>query len=73
VFAALIRAGKAPVEFVRYPGGSHHLLEEGTPSHRVDYNQRIVAWAERWANHIVDPDDADGEEPEQARDSSPEA
>jgi hypothetical protein len=27
-------------------------LEEGTPSHRVDYNRRIVAWAERWANHI---------------------
>jgi dipeptidyl aminopeptidase/acylaminoacyl peptidase len=52
VFAALVRAGKAPVEFVRYPGGSHHLLEEGTPSHRVDYNRRIVAWAERWANDV---------------------
>jgi dipeptidyl aminopeptidase/acylaminoacyl peptidase len=52
VFAALVRVGKAPTEFVRYPGGSHHLLEEGTPSHRVDYNRRIVAWAERWANHV---------------------
>ncbi|HEU4405622.1 MAG TPA: prolyl oligopeptidase family serine peptidase [Polyangiaceae bacterium] len=46
LFAALVRAGKAKVEFVRYPGGTHHLAERGKPSHRVDYNRRIVAWLE---------------------------
>lgn len=46
LFAALIRAGKTTVELVRYPGGDHHLAETGKPSHRVDYNQRIVDWLE---------------------------
>ncbi|HEU4409671.1 MAG TPA: S9 family peptidase [Polyangiaceae bacterium] len=45
-FALLVRAGKAPVEFVRYPGGDHHLAEKGRPSHRVDYHRRIVDWLE---------------------------
>ncbi|WP_211302354.1 alpha/beta hydrolase family protein [Nannocystis exedens] len=49
VFATLIRAGKAPVEFVRYPGGDHHLAEQGPPSHRIDYTRRIVEGVERWS------------------------
>ena len=48
VFATLVRAGKAPVEFVRYPGGDHHLAEQGSPSHRIDYTRRFVEWVERW-------------------------
>ncbi|HEY0137644.1 MAG TPA: prolyl oligopeptidase family serine peptidase, partial [Nannocystis sp.] len=50
IFATLMRLGKAPVEFVRYPGGDHHLAEQGTPSHRVDYTRRIVGWAQRWSS-----------------------
>jgi len=46
LFTSLICAGKAPVEFVRYPGGNHHLAETGKPSHRVDYNRRIIDWLE---------------------------
>lgn len=46
LFAALLRAGKTTVELVLYPGGDHHLLEKGKPSHRVDYNRRIIDWLE---------------------------
>jgi dipeptidyl aminopeptidase/acylaminoacyl peptidase len=46
LFAALIKAGKAPVELVRYPGGTHQLASTGKPSHRVDYHRRIVDWLE---------------------------
>ncbi|WP_438022958.1 S9 family peptidase [Sorangium sp. So ce233] len=46
LFAALVRSGKAPVEFIRFPGGDHHLAENGKPSHRVFYNRRLVAWVE---------------------------
>jgi dipeptidyl aminopeptidase/acylaminoacyl peptidase len=46
-YIGLIAAGKAPAEFVRYPGGSHGFLNAGRPSHRVDYHRRIVEWVER--------------------------
>jgi dipeptidyl aminopeptidase/acylaminoacyl peptidase len=49
LFTALMRAGQTVVEFVRYPGGTHRLAETGRPSHRVDYNQRIVEFLERHA------------------------
>jgi dipeptidyl aminopeptidase/acylaminoacyl peptidase len=48
LFAALTLAGKAPVQFVRYPGGSHGFPIVGRPSHRVDFNRRVVEWLERW-------------------------
>jgi dipeptidyl aminopeptidase/acylaminoacyl peptidase len=46
-FTALMRAGHAEVEFVRYPGADHHLAESGRPSHRLDYHERIVSFLER--------------------------
>lgn len=52
LFTSLICAGKAPVELVRYPGGNHHLAETGKPSHRVDYNRRIIDWL---ATHCARP------------------
>ncbi len=33
-----------PVEFIRYPGSSHLFHSNGLPSHRMDYNKRIVEW-----------------------------
>jgi dipeptidyl aminopeptidase/acylaminoacyl peptidase len=49
LFARLLAAKPdLPVEFVRYPGGSHHFPESGTPSHRVAYQARIVGWLTRW-------------------------
>ncbi|WP_433360428.1 S9 family peptidase [Streptosporangium sp. CA-115845] len=46
-FAAL-RERNVPVRLVRYPGGSHLFILNGRPSHRVDYNERIVEWLEQW-------------------------
>lgn len=46
-FAAL-RERRVPVRMVRYPGASHLFIINGRPSHRVDYNERIVAWLEHW-------------------------
>ncbi|WP_067139478.1 S9 family peptidase [Microtetraspora malaysiensis] len=46
-FAALREQG-VPVRLVRYPGGSHLFILNGRPSHRVDYNERIVEWLQQW-------------------------
>jgi dipeptidyl aminopeptidase/acylaminoacyl peptidase len=50
LFAGLVAAGKAPTEFVRYPGGSHMFIAQGRPSHRVDFNRRVVDWVTRHAS-----------------------
>ncbi|HVN83791.1 MAG TPA: S9 family peptidase [Candidatus Binatia bacterium] len=47
-FTALMLSGKAPAQFVRYPGGSHAFVVRGRPSHRVDYSRRVVEWLEHW-------------------------
>jgi dipeptidyl aminopeptidase/acylaminoacyl peptidase len=54
VFTTLMRSSDVAVEMVLYPGESHHLAEEGTPSFRVDYVSRVVEWVERWANRPQD-------------------
>ncbi|MGV9779464.1 S9 family peptidase [Streptosporangium sp. NPDC003464] len=46
-FAALREQG-VPVQLVRYPGGSHLFILNGRPSHRVDYNERVIQWLEQW-------------------------
>ncbi|MFI6478224.1 S9 family peptidase [Nonomuraea sp. NPDC050663] len=46
-FAALREQG-VPARLVRYPGGSHLFILNGRPSHRFDYNERIVQWLEQW-------------------------
>lgn len=46
-FTAL-REQSVPVRLVRYPGASHLFLLDGRPSHRLDYNERIIAWLEQW-------------------------
>ncbi len=49
LFAGLVILGRAPVEFVRYPGQSHAFRGTGRPSYRVDVVRRIVEWVERHA------------------------
>ncbi|GLW07101.1 hypothetical protein Misp01_22310 [Microtetraspora sp. NBRC 13810] len=46
-FTAL-RERRVPVRLVRYPGASHLFILNGRPSHRRDYNERIVEWLEKW-------------------------
>ncbi|NBE98298.1 S9 family peptidase [Nonomuraea sp. KC401] len=48
-FAAL-RERRVPVRLVRYPGASHLFILNGRPSHRHDYNERIIAWLEQWVS-----------------------
>jgi dipeptidyl aminopeptidase/acylaminoacyl peptidase len=43
LFGAL-RKLKRTVELVRYPGGSHAFAHVGPPSHRLDFQQRVVDW-----------------------------
>lgn len=55
-----LRLAGTPSELVIYPGGSHAFVLNGTPSHRVDYSERLVAWFERFlsarpARASVDP------------------
>ena len=37
-------------QLVRYPGASHLFILDGMPSHRIDYNQRVVDWVEQYAS-----------------------
>jgi dipeptidyl aminopeptidase/acylaminoacyl peptidase len=48
IFATLMRSSDVAAEMVLYPGGNHHLAEEGAPAFRVDYVSRLVQWVERW-------------------------
>ena len=65
LFASIVRGGNAPVELVLYPGADHHLAEQGKPSFRVDYVNRIVDWLERWGrrNHPDSDRHVDGISP----------
>lgn len=42
-FAAL-RSQRVPARLVIYPGGAHAFVMTGPPSHRADYNHRVVGW-----------------------------
>jgi len=44
---AALRERGVPTRLVLYPGGSHLFPVEGPPSHRIDYNVRVVDWLER--------------------------
>jgi dipeptidyl aminopeptidase/acylaminoacyl peptidase len=35
------------VELVLYPGASHLFVLNGRPSHRADWNRRVVEWVMR--------------------------
>jgi dipeptidyl aminopeptidase/acylaminoacyl peptidase len=56
IFATIMRSGDTPVEMVLYPGGDHHVAEQGKPSHRVDYVTRLTQWVERWTTERSDAD-----------------
>ena len=47
LFIGVVAAGRAPTEFVRYPGASHLFRSTGRPSHRLDVNRRMIEWLER--------------------------
>ncbi|WP_329060068.1 serine hydrolase [Amycolatopsis sp. NBC_01480] len=47
-FTALRERG-VPSRLVLYPGGAHLFILDGPPSHRADYNRRVVEWVEQYA------------------------
>jgi dipeptidyl aminopeptidase/acylaminoacyl peptidase len=44
---ATLRRRRREVELVRYPGASHTFIVSGRPSHRADYQRRVVDWVTR--------------------------
>jgi dipeptidyl aminopeptidase/acylaminoacyl peptidase len=48
LFTALMVSGKTPARMATYPKGSHHFLEDGRPSYRVDAVKRMVDWLQEW-------------------------
>ncbi|GGB28984.1 serine hydrolase [Flexivirga endophytica] len=46
-FSALREQG-VPTRLALYPGGSHLFIVNGRPSHRLDFNQRIIDWLEQY-------------------------
>ncbi|MGH7911261.1 MAG: prolyl oligopeptidase family serine peptidase [Candidatus Dormibacteraceae bacterium] len=43
----VLRTRRREVELVRYPGSSHSFPVAGRPSHRAEYQRRIVEWVTR--------------------------
>jgi len=65
IFATLMRSSDVAVEMVLYPGGDHHLVEQGSPKFRIDFVSRLVDWVEKWAkcrqdDGQTDPNSATG-------------
>ena len=48
LFAVVKRAGKVPVQMVRYPREGHELSRSGEPKHMIDRLNRIMAWWEKY-------------------------
>ncbi len=44
----VLRALRREVEFVRFPGESHELTRSGSPTHRVQRFELVLAWLDRY-------------------------
>jgi CubicO group peptidase (beta-lactamase class C family)/dienelactone hydrolase len=44
-----LRERGVPTRLVLYPDASHLFILEGKPSHRIDYNNRVIDWVEEYA------------------------
>jgi dipeptidyl aminopeptidase/acylaminoacyl peptidase len=53
-FTAL-REQRVPTRLVLYPKASHLFIRTGRPSHRTDWNRRIVDWVEHHAGPDTEP------------------
>jgi dipeptidyl aminopeptidase/acylaminoacyl peptidase/CubicO group peptidase (beta-lactamase class C family) len=50
-----LRERGVPTRLVLYPDASHLFILEGKPSHRLDFNRRIVDWVELYAGDAAGP------------------
>ena len=44
-----------PTELVLYPGASHVFILLGRPSHRMDYNRRVLSWLDQYVDRAGRP------------------
>jgi dipeptidyl aminopeptidase/acylaminoacyl peptidase/CubicO group peptidase (beta-lactamase class C family) len=50
-----LREQGVPTQLVLYPEASHLFIVEGRPSHRLDFNRRILDWVEQYAGDAAGP------------------
>jgi dipeptidyl aminopeptidase/acylaminoacyl peptidase/CubicO group peptidase (beta-lactamase class C family) len=50
-----LRERGVPTRLVLYPDASHLFILDGRPSHRLDFNRRIVEWVEQYASDATGP------------------
>jgi len=50
-----LREQGVPTRLVLYPGASHLFILDGAPSHRLDFNRRVVEWVEQYAGSVRRP------------------
>jgi CubicO group peptidase (beta-lactamase class C family)/poly(3-hydroxybutyrate) depolymerase len=50
-----LRERGVPTRLVLYPDASHLFIIDGKPSHRADFNQRVVDWVEQYAADAAGP------------------
>ncbi|WP_033288812.1 serine hydrolase [Amycolatopsis jejuensis] len=55
---AALRERGVPTKLVLYPGGSHGFIFQGPPSHRLDFNRRVVDWMQQYTVDRRPPVDA---------------
>ena len=50
-----LRERGVPTRMVLYPDASHLFILDGKPSHRIDFNQRVVDWVGQYAGSAGGP------------------
>ncbi|MET7283069.1 serine hydrolase [Kribbella sp. NPDC005582] len=45
-----LRERGVPTQLVLYPEADHLFIVQGKPSHRLDFNRRVLDWVEQYAN-----------------------
>ncbi|MFC6016485.1 serine hydrolase [Plantactinospora solaniradicis] len=50
-----LRERGVPTQMVLYPQASHLFILDGSPSHRIDFNRRILDWVQRYAGDVGGP------------------
>jgi CubicO group peptidase (beta-lactamase class C family) len=50
-----LRENGVPTQLVLYPEASHLFILDGRPSHRLDFNRRILDWVEQYAGDAAGP------------------
>nr|WP_042178459.1 serine hydrolase [Kibdelosporangium sp. MJ126-NF4]CEL13190.1 Beta-lactamase [Kibdelosporangium sp. MJ126-NF4]CTQ98880.1 Beta-lactamase (EC 3.5.2.6) [Kibdelosporangium sp. MJ126-NF4] len=53
-----LRTRGVPSRLVLYPGSSHLFILDGPPSHRLDFNRRVLEWVEQYTGASRVPIDA---------------